>query len=56
MDHNIKIIFATSGLVLATVLVTLPFVARELIPLMQDQGADEGGRCSAPAASRPSGR
>jgi len=41
MDHNIKIIFATTGLVLATVLVTLPFVARELIPLMQDQGADE---------------
>lgn len=40
-EHNIKIIFATSGLVLATVLVTLPFVARELIPLMQDQGADE---------------
>jgi len=41
LDHDIKIIFATSGLVLATVLVTLPFVARELIPLMQDQGADE---------------
>jgi sulfate transport system permease protein len=41
IEHNIKIIFATSGLVLATVLVTLPFVARELIPLMQDQGADE---------------
>ncbi|HEX7886182.1 MAG TPA: sulfate ABC transporter permease subunit CysW [Phenylobacterium sp.] len=41
MDHDVKIIFATSGLVLATVLVTLPFVARELIPLMQDQGADE---------------
>jgi len=40
-DHDIKIIFATSGLVLATVLVTLPFVARELIPLMQDQGSDE---------------
>jgi sulfate transport system permease protein len=40
-DHDIKIIFATTGLVLATVLVTLPFVARELIPLMQDQGADE---------------
>lgn len=39
--HGVKIIFATSGLVLATVLVTLPFVARELIPLMQDQGADE---------------
>jgi len=39
--RDIKIIFATSGLVLATVLVTLPFVARELIPLMQDQGADE---------------
>jgi len=39
--HDVKIIFATSGLVLATILVTLPFVARELIPLMQDQGADE---------------
>ncbi|HUO12327.1 MAG TPA: sulfate ABC transporter permease subunit CysW [Caulobacteraceae bacterium] len=39
--HNIKIIFATSGIVLATITVTLPFVARELIPLMQDQGADE---------------
>jgi sulfate/thiosulfate transport system permease protein len=41
IDHNVKIIYATTGLVLATVLVTLPFVARELIPLMQDQGADE---------------
>ena len=40
-DHGVKIIFATTGLVLATTLVTLPFVARELIPLMQDQGADE---------------
>jgi sulfate transport system permease protein len=38
---GVKIIFATTGLVLATVLVTLPFVARELIPLMQDQGSDE---------------
>jgi sulfate transport system permease protein len=41
IEHDVKIIFATSGLVLATILVTLPFVARELIPLMQDQGADE---------------
>jgi sulfate transport system permease protein len=41
IEHGVKIIFATAGLVLATVLVTLPFVARELIPLMQDQGADE---------------
>lgn len=38
---GVKVIFATTGLVLATILVTLPFVARELIPLMQDQGADE---------------
>jgi sulfate transport system permease protein len=37
----VKIMFATSGLVLATVTVTLPFVARELIPLMQEQGSDE---------------
>jgi sulfate transport system permease protein len=40
-DHNIQIIFTTTGIVLATILVTLPFVARELIPLMQEQGADE---------------
>jgi sulfate transport system permease protein len=41
LDAGVKIIFATTGLVLATILVTLPFVARELIPLMQDQGSDE---------------
>jgi sulfate transport system permease protein len=40
-DHDVKIIFAVPGLVLATILVTFPFVARELIPLMQDQGSDE---------------
>ena len=40
-DHDIKIVFALPGLVLATVLVTLPFVARELIPLLNDQGTDE---------------
>jgi sulfate transport system permease protein len=40
-DHGVRIIFALPGLVLATILVTFPFVARELIPLMQDQGADE---------------
>jgi sulfate transport system permease protein len=39
--HDLKIIFALPGLVLATILVTLPFVARELIPLMQAQGSDE---------------
>ena len=44
IDHDVKIIFATTGLVLATILVTFPFVARELIPLMQDQGAGRGGR------------
>jgi sulfate transport system permease protein len=38
---DIEIIFTVSGLVLATVLVTFPFVARELIPLMQAQGSDE---------------
>jgi len=40
-DHHMKIIFAVPGLVLATMFVTLPFVARELIPLMQEQGNDE---------------
>lgn len=38
---DVRIIFALPGLVIATILVTLPFVARELIPLMQDQGTDE---------------
>lgn len=40
-EHNIKIIFAVPGIVLATVFITFPFVARELIPLMQAQGRDE---------------
>ena len=41
MEHDIKIIFSLPGFVLATVFVTFPFVARELIPLMQAQGNDE---------------
>ncbi|MBG9737297.1 sulfate/thiosulfate transporter permease subunit [Paenibacillus alvei] len=40
-DHNIRIIFALPGIVLATLFVTFPFVARELIPLMQTQGIQE---------------
>ena len=40
-EHEIKIIFAVPGIVLATVFVTVPFVARELIPLMQAQGKEE---------------
>ncbi len=40
-DHNIHIIFAVPGIVLATIFVTFPFVARELIPLMQAQGRSE---------------
>ena len=39
--HNIRIIFAVPGIVLTTTFITFPFVARELIPLMQSQGADE---------------
>ncbi|HLD67625.1 MAG TPA: sulfate ABC transporter permease subunit CysW [Pseudomonas sp.] len=40
-DRDIQIIFALPGIVLATIFVTLPFVARELIPLMQEQGTQE---------------
>jgi sulfate transport system permease protein len=40
-EHDIKIIFAVPGIVLATVFVTFPFVARELIPLMQEQGSED---------------
>jgi sulfate transport system permease protein len=39
--HHIKIIFTVAGLVLATIFVTFPFIARELIPLMQEQGTEE---------------
>ncbi|MBI3605568.1 MAG: sulfate ABC transporter permease subunit CysW [Nitrospirae bacterium] len=40
-DHDIKILFAVPGIVLATIFVTFPFVARELIPVMQSQGREE---------------
>ena len=40
-EHDIQIIFAVPGIVLATIFVTFPFVARELIPLMQEQGRDD---------------
>jgi sulfate transport system permease protein len=40
-EHDIKIIFAVPGIILATVFVTFPFIARELIPLMQAQGTEE---------------
>ena len=40
-DHDLKVIFAVPGIVLATVFVTFPFVARELVPLMQEQGTEE---------------
>jgi sulfate transport system permease protein len=39
--HDIQIIFTVSGLVLATIFVTFPFIARELIPLMQEQGTED---------------
>jgi sulfate/thiosulfate transport system permease protein len=40
-DHDLKVVFAVPGIVLATAFVTFPFVARELIPLMQEQGPEE---------------
>ena len=40
-DHDLKVIFALPGIVLATVFITFPFVARELIPLMQAQGTEQ---------------
>jgi len=40
-EHNIRLMFAVPGIVMATVFVTFPFVARELIPLMEAQGSDE---------------
>ncbi|RQP24403.1 sulfate ABC transporter permease subunit CysW [Piscinibacter terrae] len=40
-DHDLKVIFAVPGIVMATVFVTFPFIARELIPLMQAQGTEQ---------------
>ena len=40
-DHGLQIIFAPPGIILATIFVTFPFIARELIPLMQEQGSEE---------------
>jgi len=40
-EHDLQIIFAVPGIVLATIFVTFPFIARELIPVMQEQGTDE---------------
>ena len=40
-EHDIKIIFAVQGIILATTFITFPFVARELIPLMEEQGTEE---------------
>ena len=41
MDNDIKILYAVPGIVLATIFITVPFVARELIPLMEAQGTEE---------------
>ncbi|MDO9460442.1 MAG: sulfate ABC transporter permease subunit CysW, partial [Alphaproteobacteria bacterium] len=41
IDNDIQIVFAVPGLIIATLFVTFPFVARELIPLMQEQGTEE---------------
>jgi len=41
LAHHVKIIFAVPGIVLATIFVTFPFVARELIPIMEDQGREQ---------------
>ncbi|MBR4977146.1 MAG: sulfate ABC transporter permease, partial [Thermoguttaceae bacterium] len=41
LDHNVRIIFATPGVVIATIFVTFPFVVRELIPVMEAQGTEE---------------
>ncbi len=56
-EHHIRVVFAVPGIVLATVFVTFPFVARELIPLMQAQGQEqeEAARVLAERAIREGG-
>jgi len=57
MANDIKIVFAVPGIILATIFVTFPFIARELIPLMQAQATRRSRppSCWAPPAGRPSG-
>ena len=54
IDHDMKIVFAVPGIVLATIFVTFPFIARELIPLMEAQGKDEEEASEAPVRRPPS--
>ncbi len=49
--NNIKILFAVPGIVIATIFITFPFIARELIPLMQQQGSSERKRAVSLGAS-----
>ena len=50
--HEIKIVFAVPGMIIATLFITFPFIARELIPLMQSQGKDEEEAAVSLGASR----
>jgi sulfate transport system permease protein len=52
-EHDIHVVFAAPGIVLATIFVTFPFVARELIPLMQEQGVSEEEAALSLGASGP---
>ncbi len=58
MDNDIKILYAVPAIVLATVFITVPFVARELIPLMEAQGTEEeeAGLCLVLQAGKPFGK
>jgi len=53
IEHDIKIIFAVPGIVLATLFVTFPFIARELIPLMQAQGREDEEAATVLGATGP---
>jgi sulfate transport system permease protein len=53
IEHDIHVVFAVPGIVLATIFVTFPFVARELIPLMQEQGVSEEEAALSLGASGP---
>ena len=51
MDHDVKILYAVPAIVLAPIFITVPFVARELIPLMEAQGIEEEEAAIVPGAS-----
>ena len=56
IDHGVTVIFSTPGIVLATIVVSLPFVTRELVPVLRELGVEQQEAAATLGASRVAGR